>query len=245
MEPVVVERCLSPRGELVLRRQGPHFEIIAGGVFLMDTRGGASERLLVRAALDASERPRSLLLGGLGVGFSLHEAVAEPALEDIVVVEVEEAVLRWQRDHLGRLTGEAWRDPRVTLVNADLLDWLPACPATFDAVCLDVDNGPGWTVTPRNAALYGDTGLAALGRVVAPGGALAVWSAHADDAFRARLAARFGRVAVLDVPVARGEPDRVYVAGGGSPAAGRNQPSGRLSGTRMRRPLIEDDSSRT
>ena len=130
------------------------------------------------------------------------------------MVEVEEAVLRWQRDHLGHLTDEAWRDPRVTLVHADLLDWLPSCGTAFDAVGVDVDNGPGWTVTARNAALYADAGLAALERVVAPGGALAVWSAHADDGFRARLAARFAKIAVLDVPVARGEPDRVYVAGG-------------------------------
>jgi hypothetical protein len=71
-----------------------------------------------------------------------------------------------------------------------------------------------------------------------------VWSAHADDAFAARLADRFGEVAVVDVPVTRGEPDRVYVAGGRLPD-GTNHPSGRLSGTRILRPVIDDDRSRT
>jgi spermidine synthase len=210
--PVVVERCRTARGELVLRRDGAHYQIIANGVFLMDTRSGASERALVRAALEAAERPRTLLLGGLGVGFSLHEAVQRGDLERIVVVEIEAAVLRWQREHLGRFTANAWRDARVELVEADLAAWLRRDGEAFDACCLDVDNGPGWTVTPANRALYGGAGLAALARRLGPDGVLAVWSAQRDDGFRDRLTARFDHVTVLEVPVPRGEPDRVYVA---------------------------------
>lgn len=207
----VVERCVTPRGEIVLRRRGHEFELIANGVFLMATGNRGSARLLVRAALDRCPRPSRVLVGGLGIGYSLAEAVAEPSVEQVVVVEVEEAVLRWQREHFGPLTGDAWRDPRVELVHADLLTWLGRATGKFDAVCLDIDNGPDWTVTPANAALYGEAGLDALRRVLRPGGVLAVWSAHTSEAFAQRLAERFDTVERLDVPVARGEPDRIYL----------------------------------
>jgi len=89
----VVERVTTPRGELVLRQDGEHFEVISNGVFLMDTRDGRSERLLVTAALAAHPEPRSLLIGGLGVGFSLAAAVADSRLREITVVEIEPVLI--------------------------------------------------------------------------------------------------------------------------------------------------------
>ena len=94
---MVVDRRRTPRGELVLRRAGPHFEVIADGTFLMDTRDGRSERALVREALRGVERGR-LLLGGLGVGFSLDEALSLPSLHEVVVVEIEPAVAHSQSE---------------------------------------------------------------------------------------------------------------------------------------------------
>src|SRR3954470_7228204 len=84
----LLERVETARGELVLRRSGGHFEIISNGVFLMDTRDGRSERLLVTAALQAASDARSLLVGGLGVGFSLRTAIDDSALERIDVVDI-------------------------------------------------------------------------------------------------------------------------------------------------------------
>ena len=209
----VVERCATPHGEFVLRQHGGDFEMIAGGMFLMATyAGGASERRLVQAALAGVRRPASVLLGGLGLGYSLAAAVAAPGVARIVVVELAAPVLRWHRKHLGRLTGDAWRDPRVELVCADLTRWLEHAGERFDAVCLDVDNGPGWTLLPANAWLYGRAGLQALRRTLAPGGTLAVWSAHAAPAFQARLEQHFAQVEVHAIAVERGEPDRVYLA---------------------------------
>lgn len=214
----VLERCETPRGELVLRRAGAHLEIVSGGVFLMSTAsGGASERLLVRATLAASGARGRVLLGGLGVGFSLVEALGQPGVERVTVVEVEQAVIAWHRTHLRAVTAGALDEERVRVVHADVaavLEGLAAGggAAAYDAVCLDVDNGPGWTVTPANDALYGEAGVERLRRAVAPGGAVGVWSAHAAPEFESRLAARFDRVEVHTVPVARGEPDHVYVA---------------------------------
>ncbi|WSQ73495.1 spermidine synthase [Streptomyces xinghaiensis] len=220
-EPVVVERRSGPYGEVVLRRRGGRYEIIANGCFLMDTSDGRSERLLVDAALAAlpADRPRpSVLIGGLGVGFSLARAAAEPRWGRIAVVEREEAVIGWHRSGpLAAVSGPALADPRTEIVHADLVRHLRAAPRgeTFDALCLDIDNGPDWTVTEGNDSLYTPDGLAACRARLAPGGVLAVWSARPSAAFEQALRnAGFLRVRTEEIPVARGVPDAVHLAVG-------------------------------
>ena len=222
---VVVERVLTPRGELVLRRAQAHHEIIENGVFLMDTRNGASERLLVHAALDACRRPRArVLIGGLGVGFSLDEALRHPAVTEVVVIEVEEAIIRWHASHFGAQASRALEDPRTRVVNADFMAWLVDGADQFDAICLDIDNGPDWTVAAGNAVLYTDEGLSMLGRRLVPKGVLAVWSAMAAPAFSAALGRCFNSVQVHLVEVPRGDPDHVYVAAGARTDRGAHDP---------------------
>jgi len=212
---VVVDRVVTGRGEVVLRRRGRHHEIISNGVFLMDTRGGTSERLLVRAALTAAPagRPLDVLIGGLGVGFSLDEATRSDRPGSITVVEIEPAVVGWHRDHLD---AGALADPRVHLVRADLLAFLAEHTAgagdTYDVICLDIDNGPEWTVTEGNRGLYDPGGLALVRRRLRPDGVVTVWSAAGSAEFAARLGQVFPAVETLPVPVARGVPDVVYVA---------------------------------
>jgi spermidine synthase len=208
----VYERRAGENGELVLRGDGRHFEIISNGMFLMDTRAGESERLLVRAALDRVGRPADILIGGLGVGFSVAEALRSPHTRGVTVIEREPAVIGWHATHLRPYSGGALDDPRVRVEHADLLGWLRATDGGYDVLCLDIDNGPEWTVTEGNAALYGPAGLKLLAGRLRPGGVLAVWSAGAAPAFEALLRERFTGVSVLAVPVARGEPDVVYLA---------------------------------
>jgi spermidine synthase len=210
--PRVLERVDGRLGELVLRGDGRDFEVISNGTFLMDTRGGASERLLVRVALRGLRGPAGVLIGGLGVGFSLAEALACDLVERVTVVEIEPAVIRWNRTHLAAVSGGALEDPRVEVVCADLLDWLRSTGRRFEAICLDVDNGPGWTVAEANRALYAAEGLALLRERLASGGALTVWSVGSHDDFAAALRRVFGRVERLAVEVPRAEPDVVYAA---------------------------------
>ncbi|GAA2465266.1 spermidine synthase [Streptomyces macrosporus] len=217
--PRVLDRRVGPHGEVVLRRHGGLFQIIANGCFLMDTSDGRSERLLVRAALrelDAhGPRPApGVLIGGLGVGFSLAEAAAEPRWGRITVVEREEAVVDWHRDGpLDAITAGAPADPRVEVVHADLAAHLAGDGEPYDALCLDVDNGPDWTVTEDNGSLYSPAGLAACARRLTPGGVLAVWSARPSPAFEDTLRdAGFVRVRTEEIPVARGVPDAVHLA---------------------------------
>lgn len=206
--PVVLDRRPTPRGELVLRRAGEHFEVIANGTFLMDTRDGRSERELVRLAVAGRDRVR-ILIGGLGVGFSLAEALAAPACAEVVVCELEPAVVEWARGHLG---GCGLDDPRVRLRVGDVRDALETAAGGFDAVCLDVDNGPGWLVHEHNAALYTDAGIERLHACLRPDGRLCVWASAPDAAFEARLRARFAHVEAVTVPARRGPDDVIYAA---------------------------------
>ncbi len=155
-----------------------------------------------------------MLIGGLGVGFSLARALAEPRWQRITVVEREPAVVDWHRE--GRFApycGQALDDPRVRLLAEDLPAYLAATADTYDALCLDIDNGPDWTVTENNGTLYSPSGLTACRGRLNPGGVLAVWSAQPSVAFEAGLrAAGFAAVRTLEVPVTRGVPDVVHVA---------------------------------
>lgn len=215
----LLDRRPGRSGELVLRRVGQALEIVSNGTFLMDTRDGRSERLLARAGLDRiPDTGLRVLVGGLGVGFTVAELLTEPRVSEVVVVELEPAVLGWHAGPLGEAAGRVLEDPRVRVVCADLLAALgdsgsPAgAAAAFDLVCLDVDNGPDWLVRPDNAGLYRAAGLRLLADRLRPGGVLSVWGAAGRPQFAERLVGLFETVETLQVPVARGEPDIVWLA---------------------------------
>ncbi|MEU6453584.1 spermidine synthase [Streptomyces sp. NPDC047065] len=219
--PEVLDRREGPYGEIVLRRHGALLQIIANGCFLMDTSDGRSERRLVDAAADAlagSGRRTAphLLIGGLGVGFSLAHAAADPRWGRIAVVEREPAVIDWHRGGpLSALSARALADPRTKIVESDLVTYVNETSDTYDALCLDIDNGPGWTVTEGNDGLYGPSGLAGCARLLRPGGVLAVWSAQPSPEFEETLRnAGFQQVRTEEIPVARGVPDVVHLGVG-------------------------------
>ncbi|MFB7086586.1 spermidine synthase [Streptomyces sp. NPDC056296] len=219
--PEVLDRREGPHGEVVLRRHGALLQIIANGCFLMDTSDGRSERRLVDAAADAltASGGRSaphLLIGGLGVGFSLAHAAADPRWGRIAVVERERAVIDWHRDGpLAALSDGALADPRTKIVEADLLEYVNETSDTYDALCLDIDNGPGWTVTEGNDGLYSPAGLTRCARLLRPCGVLAVWSAQPSPEFEETLRnAGFQQVRTEEIPVARGVPDVIHLGVG-------------------------------
>ncbi|MEW9509883.1 spermidine synthase [Streptomyces bacillaris] len=219
--PRTLDRREGPYGEVVLREHGEHFEIIANGCFLMDTSDGRSERLLIDAALAALPAGRtgpSVLIGGLGVGFSLVRAAGDERWGRIAVVEREQAIVDWhRRGPLDRISGAALADPRTEVLHTDLLDHLRTTTERYDALCLDIDNGPDWTVTEENGSLYSPTGLARCLDRLTPGGVLAVWSAQPSAEFEQALRnAGFTRVRTEEVAVARGVPDVVHLASKGS-----------------------------
>jgi spermidine synthase len=209
--PVVLDRREGALGELVLRRAGEEFEVIANGTFLMDTRDGRSERALVREAIEGFCDAR-VLIAGLGVGFSLDEALANPDVRDVVVVEVEPTVVSWHRRYFRGINRFGLDDARVRLVIGDILEYLRRSGERFDAICIDVDNGPDWLVTPGNARIYAEAGLRELMGHLAPAGRLAVWSAHDNEGFSSRLRAMSAQLEVLRFQKDRGADDVVYLA---------------------------------
>jgi len=216
----LIERREGPYGEVALRCRGECFEIIANGCFLMDSSDGRSERLMVSAALDTLEQPHgaSVLIGGLGIGFSLAEASADPRPGRICVVERERAVIDWHTRGtapLRRFAGMGHDDPRTQIVHDELLRHLRTSGERYDVVCLDIDNGPGWTVTDDNRSVYEPAGLAVFQRALAGWGVLSVWSSAPAPEFTQMLASRFARVVTLEVPLLpdrRGAPDLVILA---------------------------------
>jgi spermidine synthase len=205
-------RADTPRGELVLRRRGTVLELISNGTFLMDTSSGASERAMAAMALRDRTAGARVLVAGMGFGFTLAAALGFDVAE-VVLVELEPHVLSWN-DQWWPLGRDALHDHRVRVVVDDFAAYLRAADDEFDAVLVDIDNGPHWTVVDANDDLYHGL-LGDLRSIVKrPNGRLCVWSAAASADFERRLAEHFAHVAVHEIAVPRGEPDVVYLAEG-------------------------------
>jgi spermidine synthase len=183
VEYVEIARAETERGELVLRERRPEnaptsLELRANGVFVMDTLETSTEHALAEAALLQVKEPRAVVVGGLGLGFTMHAVLADSRVERCAVVEIEQALVDWMRDGTIPHGPAVLADQRVTIVVADIAVALAeAPPASYDLVLLDVDNGPGYLVHDLNAALYEAPFLASVRRILRSGGALAVWSA--------------------------------------------------------------------
>ena len=177
-------------GELRLMRRGQDFMILFGRNELMSSRLRGSEEALATlpcARLQGRTRPR-LLIGGLGMGFTLRAALAVlPSRAEIIVAELVPTIVDWARSQLAHLFGDSLSDPRVSIRIGDVGEQITAPGAGYDAILLDVDNGPDALIHPDNDRLYGKTGLRAAHAALTPGGVLAIWSAYPDKAFADRL----------------------------------------------------------
>ena len=185
------ETTIPDSGEtLRLKRRGQEYSIMLGANELMNSRLSGSEEALATLSLEklaGRDAPR-ILIGGLGMGFTLRAALAAagPGAR-ITVAELVPAVVAWARGAMAALHGAALDDPRVGIVEADVGAVIRAAKTDYDAILLDVDNGPDGLSRPGNDTLYGLRGLAEARRALAPGGVLAVWSSAPDPRFTLRL----------------------------------------------------------
>ena len=177
-------------GQLRLMRRGAEFSIRLDQNELMNSRLGGSEEAL---ATIACERIRSraeprLLIGGLGMGFTLRAALAALGTEArIIVAELVPAVVAWARGPMAGVFGDSLTDPRVTIREADVGHLIRSGRSAFDAILLDVDNGPEGLTRTANDALYDPEGLRAAHMALRAGGVLAVWSSAPNLKFTRRL----------------------------------------------------------
>lgn len=176
-------------GEMRLMRRGAEFSIMCGSTELMSSRLSGSEEALATltcARIAARERPQ-ILIGGLGMGFTLRAALAALGPQArVVVAELVPAVIAWARGPMAALHGSSLDDPRVSIREADVAALLRD-GAGFDAILLDVDNGPEGLTRAANDRLYTLAGLRAARAALQPGGVLAVWSSGPDRSFTPRL----------------------------------------------------------
>ena len=193
---VILARAETPAGEVVLRRRDAVVELVVNGVFAMDSAEVSSELALADAA---GSPPGNVLVGGLGLGYTASRLLDAGA--DLVrVVELAEPLLDWARDGLTPELARLASDPRVELVAGDIAEQVIG---GWDAILLDVDNGPGFLIHDHNRRVYGEDFLRGCLRALTDGGRLVVWCESESPELASTLEQIAGRVELITVPVAR------------------------------------------
>jgi spermidine synthase len=206
----------GPRGEVVLRRRlrdgGDVEELIINGTFAMESSETGSERLLAKLALP-SGRAHRVLLGGLGLGYTVA-ALSALEVDAIDVVEIEQCLIDWAYQGIAPSIAAAASNPRVQLHAGDIRLVLAGVTeellGPWDAIVLDVDNGPDFLIHPHNRALYAEESLGAAYGQLAPGGTLAIWCQGPAPALRAVLEHIGSSVEEQIIDVSRGERSFAY-----------------------------------
>jgi spermidine synthase len=187
---LLAESSMPDGTNMKLTRRTNEYIILVNGKSLMSSRMHGSEEALATFAcrkLRRTERP-CVLVGGLGMGFTLRATLdLLPRDAKVVVAELVPAVVEWNRRTLGPLAGHPLKDRRVQMQVGDVAVTLRSALSRFDAVLLDVDNGPAAFTTSENSGLYDDSGLAVIRTALKDDGLLAVWSCRDDRKFEQRL----------------------------------------------------------
>jgi spermidine synthase len=185
--PVVIERGGGRSGELALLRRGGQLQIVCNGAFAIASSNERSSRALIAVARPyLPDRPLEVLIGGLGMGYALDEALGLPALRRVTVAEYEPLVVKWFTTHMRERAARAERDGRSRIVVADVRELL-AGGARYDLIALDTDNGPQWLIRADNAGLYEAVGLRQAASAARPDGVVVFWSPERYAAFEAAL----------------------------------------------------------
>ncbi|MDQ2065522.1 hypothetical protein Q9295_03995 [Xinfangfangia sp. CPCC 101601] len=206
-------RARSASGDdILLQQRGELFEIKFNGMQLMSNLNSQSEiSLAIKAARMLNRHDARVLVGGLGMGFTLRAILdAVPQAERVDVCEISPEVAEWNRSHLAPLADHPLADRRVRLHLRDVSALLQENPKRWDLILMDTDNGPEALARPDNAGLYNDAGIAMALDALRPGGIAAFWSADRSDAFARRLDQAGAAWCVEDIPLIPGRADAMH-----------------------------------
>ena len=191
---VVVERGRGRTGELVLLRRGGELRVVCDGAFVIASCNERSSRALVAAARPfLPTGPLDVLIGGLGMGYALDEALDLPGLRSVTVAEYEPLIVEWYATHMRERAARAERDARSRIVVSDVHDLLGS-GRRYSLIALDTDNGPRWLIRADNARLYEAKGVKLVASAVNPRGVVVFWSPERYGEFEAILDGSFSAV---------------------------------------------------
>ena len=188
----LLSRSKTPdnKRELILYQRDTEYSIRVNGQELMNSRMFGSEMMLAELSCPeiAERKNANVLIGGLGMGYTLSAALRllHPDA-DVLLAELVPSVVEWNKNVLGSLAGDPLKDSRVTVVIEDVINIINNNTSAFDAILLDVDNGPDSLTQEGNDELYSMSGVAMIHRALRPGGVVAVWSSSPDTGFTQRL----------------------------------------------------------
>jgi spermidine synthase len=208
---MIIAQNNTENGEVILRQGSAGYEIIVDGQFLMSSASGDSSVALVELGLAklASRGKLQLLIGGLGLGFSLETALAAPDVIEVTVLELEAQIIEWHRRDLLGGTVRLLDDPRTTILHQDLLKYIDETENQFDLIALDIDNGPEWLSHEANSQLYAPKNLRRLQEMLKPEGVLTIWSAAATSGLKQSLGRIFGKVEEVEIADHNGEGKQI------------------------------------
>jgi spermidine synthase len=203
----VVDNAATVDGDdLVLSRLGDEWQVHTGPSLLMSSEDHHSEDALATLAITKAGSASRVLVGGLGMGFTLRAALEQlPSSAEVVLAETSGALVRWNRTWLGHLARQPLTDPRVRLKLGDVVDRIAEASAGYDVILLDVDNGPDALVHSTNDRLYGAEGSRAALRSLRPGGVLAVWARWPDEGYLQQLREVGFEAEAVSIPAAAAE----------------------------------------
>jgi spermidine synthase len=191
--------------EFVLCRRDDEWVVRAGGMLLMSSRSHDSEEEFAERAIERVPQPRAVLVGGLGLGYTLRRVLdLVPQDGRVTVAELAPAVVEWNRTYVSALAGNPLSDQRAEVVVGDVFDVIARARQAFEVILLDVDNGPVGLSQARNQRLYGYRGVRACHTALEPGGVLAVWSAGPNARFQRQLVGAGFEVEVLRLVARKG-----------------------------------------
>ena len=213
LEWVTVERARMADGtEFVLGRHGDGWVIRVGARILMSNRMHGSEEALAEVALARVDHPRAVLVGGLGLGYTVRAVLdAVGAAAEGTVLELVPELVDWNRRYLGGLADHPLADPRCRVVVGDVFDTLKTSRAAFDVILLDVDNGPQGLTQAKNQRIYSENGVRSCLAALRVNGVLAVWSAGPNAGYRRKLERHAADVEMLSVAARFGSRTRHVV----------------------------------